>query len=222
MKKMIFFSAIMLLSLFALAQKKSESSIAFGIKGGVTFNKFSLSGNNTVGYTASSITSFYVGATVDIPVFSVLSVQPGLLFIGKGGNTQFPFVPPASINTKYSPFYLEIPVNLMAEFELGPGQIFMGAGPYLSFGIRGKIKETSVDQSGVFQTIKDTSMQFGSNTSNDLKRTDLGLGLLLGYQLDNGINIHGGYSFSLSNINPDASAPTLKNNVLSIGLGYSF
>ena len=223
MKKITLLNTLMLLCFFAFAQKENEPGIAFGIKAGATFSKFSLSNNSETHYTASSVTSFYVGGTVNIPLFSILSIQPGLLFVGKGSNTQLPFAPPASEDTKFSPFYLEIPVNLMTQFELGPGTFFMGGGPYFSFGVGGKIKKTFVDQSGASQIEKDASIQFGSEASNDLKKTDFGLNALLGYQLSNGVNIHGGYSFGLANIDPDDSAPpSLKNSVISIGLGYSF
>lgn len=225
MKKVILFSTTMLLSFFALAQKEKESnsSITLGVKGGLSFAKFSLSGNTASRYTISSLTSFYVGGVVDIPLFSVFSVQPGLLIIGKGSDNQLPFASPVSIDTKFSPFYLEIPINLMTKRELGPGTFFVGAGPYVSFGIGGKVKRTFTDLSGVAQVEKDTNIQFGSNTSNDLKRTDFGFNILLGYQLKNGANIHGGYSFSLTDIDPDnTSSTSFKNSVISIGLGYFF
>lgn len=216
----------MLLCFFAFAQKESkenEPSITFGIKAGATFSKFSLSNNSETHYTASSVTSFYVGGTVNIPLFSVLSIQPGLLFAGKGSNTQRPSAPPASEDTKFSPFYLEIPMNLMTQFELGLGTFFVGGGPYFSFSVGGKIKKTFVDQAGASEIDKDANIQFGSNASNDLKKTDFGLNALLGYQLSNGVNIHGSYSFGLANIDPDDSAPpSLKNSIISMGLGYSF
>lgn len=223
MKKITIFNTLMLLCLFAFAQKESEPGITFGIKAGATFSKFSLSNNSETHYTASSLTSFYAGGTVNIPLFSVLSIQPGLLLVGKGGNTQLPFIPPASIDTKFSPFYLEIPMNLMTQFELGPGTFFVGGGPYFSFGVGGKIKKTFVDQSGASEIEKDASIQFGSDASHDLNKTDFGLNVLLGYQLNNSVNIHGGYSFGLANIDPDdSSPPSLKNSVISMGLGYSF
>jgi len=224
MKKITIFNTLMLLCLFAFAQKESEPGITFGIKAGATFSKFSLSNNNSeTRYTASSLTSFYAGGTVNIPLFSVLSIQPGLLFVGKGSNTQLPFAPPTSINSQLSPFYLEIPMNLMTQFELGPSTFFVGGGPYFSFGLGGQIKKTFVDQAGASEIGKDASIQFGSDASHDLKKTDFGLNFLLGYQLSNGVNIHGGYSFGLANIDPDYSAPpSLKNSVIYIGLGYSF
>ena len=228
MKKMTILTTIMLFHCFAFAQKgskESKSSITFGtigIKGGLTFSKFSLSGNGAANYTTSSLTSFYIGGTINIPLLSVLYIQPGLLFVGKGGNYQLPFAPPTSINTEFSPSYLEIPMNLMTQYELGTGTLFAGGGPYFSFGMGGKVKKTFVDQLGVAQIDKDASIQFGSDISNDLKKIDFGLSFLLGYQLANSIHIHGGYSFGLTNINPDPSAPTLKNSIFSIGLGYSF
>lgn len=226
-KKALLCGIVGLMSFSVVAQSKqstsqTKSNVTFGVKAGATFSKFSLSGDNSVGYTSSSLPSFYVGGTVDIPLFGLLSVESGLSLIGKGSNIHFPSLPPASMDIKYSPIYLELPVNLVLKQKLGPGSIFIGAGPYLSFGLGGKIKVTTVDLQGILTVDKDGSLQFGSDTSKDIKSTDFGLNVLLGYQLKNGLNIHGGYGLGLTNINPEPTAPTSKNTVISVGLGYSF
>ncbi len=240
MKKTILLGAIALISLSTFAQDKSDNSrITYGVKAGVTFPTFSTSGDDFNGYSVKSITSFYVGGIVNIPVHSMLSVQPGLTLIGKGSkltsSTQLPAG--ADFYIQQTPLYLEVPVNLVASFEAGPGKVFVGAGPYLSFGIGGKIKAvTTLDGSvpaGAEGANFNKDLKFGTNSSStsasdskNLKSLDFGLNFLLGYQLTNGLSINGGYGLGLTNISPntdiEGNKASLKNSVISVGLGFAF
>lgn len=226
MKKTILLGAIALISLSTFAQDKSgDDGITYGVKAGVTFPTFSAS--DIGDHTVKSITSFYVGGVVNIPVHSMLSVQPGLTLIGKGGKLTSGTVGSSDF-LEFTPLYLEVPVNVVASFEAGPGKVFVGAGPYLSFGIGGKFKSEAT----VFgQTVSNSrDLKFGTNssteTSKDLKSLDFGLNFLLGYQLTNGLSINGGYGLGLTNMNPSAdiegNKTSLKNSVVSVGLGFAF
>lgn len=226
MKKTILLGAIALISLSTFAQDKSgDAGITYGVKAGVTFPTFSAS--DIGDQTAKSITSFYVGGVVNIPVHSMLSVQPGLTLIGKGGKLTSGTVGSSDF-FEYTPLYLEVPVNVVASFEAGPGKVFVGAGPYLSFGIGGKLKTEATVLGLTASDSKD--LKFGTNSSTDnskhLKSLDFGLNFLLGYQLTNGLSINGGYGLGLTNINPSAdiegNKASFKNSVVSVGLGFAF
>ncbi len=232
MKKTILLGAIALISFSAFAQDTSDDGITYGVKAGVTFP--TVSATDIVDVTVKSITSFYVGGVVNIPVHSMLSVQPGLTLIGKGGKLSgVDTSTGVDVNTsvELTPMYLEIPVNLIANFEAGPGKVFVGAGPYLSFGIGGKLKAESTAFGQPVSDSKD--IKFGTNStstsasdSKDLKSLDIGLNFLLGYQLTNGLSINGGYGLGLTNISPNTDLPnnkeSVKNSVISVGLGFTF
>ncbi len=216
MKKTILLSAIALISFSTFAQDKGskgsdDSRVRYGVKAGVTFADVTLS--SAPGVTTSSVTSFYVGGIVDIPVASVLSVQPGLMLVGKGAELSFPSI----YSQKQTPFYLEVPVNLVAKFEAGPGKIFVGAGPYVSLGVFGKNKITSSSLGN-----SNDNLKFGNGDDDDLRSIDFGLNFLLGYQLTNGLSVNGGYGLGLVNTQPSASSLTVKNSVFSVGLGFAF
>lgn len=226
MKKLLFLLTVLTgLNLGASAQ---NNQIKFGIKAGAVFSNIVSSGSEE---TADVNTSFYVGGIVDIPVSEIFSIQPGLSFIGKGakekensqitinGNTNS-----ASQGGKLNPFYLEIPVNFIANFQAGKGKFFVGAGPYYAFGITGKAKSTStvIVNGNITTTTEDKDIKFGNNADSNLKRGDFGINILAGYQLKSGLNIHAGYGLGLSNIVPDSFGFKAKNRVFSVGLGYSF
>ena len=231
MKKLVL-SLLTVAGLASAASAQTNDAIKIGVKAGVTFPTFSVSGTETQGESFKTNTSFYVGGTVNIPVSDILSVQPGLSLIGKGGKQEYS--ESGSINgmsysvtatAKRSLMYIELPVNLVANFAVGEGKIFVGAGPYYSMAISGKDKVTSAGTAGSSSQNQstETDVKFGSNSDSDVKRGDFGLNFLAGYQLSNGINIHAGYGLGLSNIsNEDSSKFKASNSVISVGLGFSF
>lgn len=96
------------------------------------------SGSTSVSFDAK--TSYYVGGTAEFVLSDVISIQPGLTFINKGtklasGDIDFEdddiaVTDEATLNFKY----LELPVNLLANFKLGnAGKVFLGAGPYFAY-----------------------------------------------------------------------------------------
>lgn len=214
MKKSTATLSLILFTFFSgFAQSKDaegDGSVAFGIKAGVTFPAFAISGATLEGVTSSSLTSYYAGVIVDIPIVNALSIQPGLSVIGKGTSLSSA----RGTTTKLTPLYLEIPINLIVGIPAGPGKFFLGAGPYWALGIVGNVKTTGKG---------DVDLKFGSGDTKNLKLTDYGLNFLLGYQLQNGLSINTGYGLGLTNIQPDAAIDkTYKSGVFSLGLGFIF
>lgn len=225
-KRGLLFGIVTIVSLSALAQgkagKAAKSDLALTIKAGGSFNNFGLSGENSLNYSSKSLNSFYVGATVDLDFGKAFSAQTGLSLVGKGSTISLPFTD-AFIDTKYTPLYLQLPFNLIVKSELGPGNIFLGAGPYVGMGIAGKLKRVTVNYPPGTNTVeRNGSIQFGSSSDKDLKTIDFGFNFLGGYRFDWGLDIHAGYGLGLTNINPDASQPKLSSRSFFIGLGYSF
>src|SRR3954471_16647606 len=120
--KKFFFSAgvVSLMSLGAMAQSKvSPNQGGFIIRGGVNFANISVTDNGRVD-KANNLTSFHAGIGVDVPVCDYFSLQPGLIFTGKGAKTQ---LGKESDNFYYkatsNPMYLEVPVNFVAKIPTG-------------------------------------------------------------------------------------------------------
>jgi hypothetical protein len=233
MKKLFLTLAILATSAVAFSQ---ISPVKVGIKAGVTFPAIS-SVSEAQAYDGppevdfKSITSFYIGGTIDLPVSSVFTIQPGLTLIGKGGKAQVynsNFEPGPGLivyqgSYKISTMYLEIPVNAVFNFELGSGKIFFGGGPYYGFALSGKISLDGITTNGTVksETSSERDAEFGDN--GDLKRGDFGLNFLAGYQLKNRVNFSAGYGLGLGNIDTEkASVSKRTNKVLSVGIGFSF
>ncbi|MGJ1410113.1 porin family protein [Sphingobacterium thalpophilum] len=186
----------------------AKAQTSYGVKAGVNFAKFKVSGGN-VTYTSDATTSFYVTGYADIPVAPSFSLQPGVSLQGKGGKAsagEFGLAEDAKDNL----MYIEVPVNLVYYIPTGDaGKVFFGAGPYAGFGIHAKTSQGNLSESGSF-------------SDAGLKTFDAGLNFLGGYKLTNGFLINAGYGLGLTNMYKDIEGATSKNRVFSVGVGYQF
>lgn len=183
----------------------AQAQTGWGLKAGLNFPKTSLSGGRG-SYDTKSSTNFYVTGYASIPTATNFAIQPGLSLQGKGGkieegNTEF----------KTNLMYLEVPVNAVYYIPAGyTGSVFIGAGPYLGLGLSGKEKVNG----------KSTDIDFGSK-DGELERFDWGFNFLLGYKLNNGFLINGGYGLGLGNLS-NVNGLKMKNKVFSLGVGFEF
>lgn len=194
---------------FSLAQ-----SINVGIKAGVNFSKLAASSGGLT-LTSSSTTGFHVGAVVDLG-FDNWSLQPGLLYSTKGGT----YGSAADGGTaKLTLNYVEVPVNLLYNIPLVVGKVFIGGGPYFGYGISGKGTTTGAFTSTGSGT-ETQNLTFGSGPG-DTKNPDYGVNFIGGFRFNTGLSFSVGYGLGLGNLSNDSSA-TIKNNVVSVSVGYFF
>lgn len=119
----------------------AQNSSVF-VKAGFNLANVSIKENGDID-DAKSLPSFHVGLHGDIPIVAnILSLQPGILFTGKGSKTQVGNTTDASYyRATTNPMYIEVPVNVVFKAPLGDGgKFFAGAGPYVAMGIAGRNK----------------------------------------------------------------------------------
>lgn len=119
----------------------AQNSSVF-IKAGYNMANISISDNGDVDENRM-LSSFHVGLQGDIAVIkNVLSIQPGLLFTGKGSKLQSG--QPGQngyFRSVVNPYYIEVPVNVVVKAPIGGGsKFFVGAGPYAAMGVGGNRK----------------------------------------------------------------------------------
>lgn len=207
MKKLLVVFVGMLVGTAAMAQ---TSPLGFGLKAGVNFPKYSLSGNDNT-YETSTSTNFHVTAFLDAPLGGrFLSVQPGISLQGKGAELDF-----GNAGTfTQSTMWLEIPVNLVAKVPVGSSSFFVGAGPYVGFGLSGKNKYDSE------WITAEEDFEFGKDGS--LRSTDFGVNFTAGFHMFQGFMIHAGYGLGLTDLAPENnSSSKLTNQVWSVGVGFA-
>ncbi len=196
------------------------SQMQFGVQAGVAISNvnrsvpglslpgFSIGSNHIVGPTA--------GATASLKIWKWLEFRPELNFIQRGSNISSSFVS-YTVEGKYTLNYLDIPLNVVYQHQLGPGKIFGGLGPEIAFGLSGKGKGDNNQNVKIKFDGKDEI----SSDFLHLKTTDLGLSFCLGYQLHNGLFLNGGYYLGLTDIDPNKDFDW-KNHGFSIKVGYMF
>lgn len=206
--------ATFVLSMQAVAQQ----DIRFGAVGGFNFSKASPGGG--AGKYFKMKPGIHLGVFGEKEIQENLSVQAGLTVSGKG----YVYKSDAT-HTRISLTYLEIPINAVYRFN----QLFVGAGPYLAYGISGKAKTKSIGLSGSTDIFDDYEgptggewathkLKMGGN--GDFKALDLGLNVLAGYQINSQVAANLGYGLGLANIS--ATGGRLKNRVLSLSVRYMF
>ncbi|MEO8886433.1 MAG: porin family protein [Mucilaginibacter sp.] len=225
MRKLILIIALLFTGKLLLAQ-----SVRFGIKGG--FNEAFIDGgplpDGTVGIFRPG---FHVGIFKDYALTNKWSIQPALLYIIKGykvtTDTQIPGPPPSGVQPlhedgKQTYQYLELPINILYNIKIKNTKIFVGGGPYMGylFTAVGQ-RNTSVNNGApVFTEIK---REVGG--SGTFKRIDLGVGMLIGVAIKNGLLLSYGFSNGFTNIIANQGTnptPMTKNRVMTFSLGYAF
>jgi hypothetical protein len=202
------------------------------IQGGINLANVSVTDNGNVD-EAKSLTSFQAGIVGDIPFAGFLSLQPGLIFTGKGAKTQSG--DPASANyykATTNPYYLELPVNLVLKAPLGGGnKFFFGAGPYVAMGIAGKNKVEGKTLGISYTTEKDIKF---SNDDPSTLNTEEGAGFGIMRRFDYGLNGTAGiegksitlgvnYGLGLAKLQSGSNSSSGNDNkhrVLSFTLGF--
>jgi hypothetical protein len=231
MKKTIIYLLIATISLYSTAQtkksKKQHSKITFGIQGGVNMNNIVGTGfPNGDKLDNDFILGFHGGVNVDIPLFSSIYLEPGLQFITKGTKKKG-----TNYTETYNISYVEMPLNFVFKPQAGKGHFLIGLGADVAYGISGKWKydEAGGTQNDVngkikFENSLSPSVLINPTTDKYVKPFDAAVGLLVGYQLGNGLffQINGQYGVMNSTPKLEINDPTIvQGNAKNIGFGLS-
>lgn len=205
------------------------------IRAGVNLANVSVTNNGKVD-NAKMLTSYQIGIIGDIKLVpKVLSLQPGLLFTGKGSKTSSGDPSSATYYRATSnPMYLELPVNVVFKAPIGTtSSFFAGAGPYVAMGVAGKVKREGKVLGTAFNSEKDIRFSNDDPTTTNyeegagygiLKRFDYGLNGTAGIEGKSvvlGVNYGLGLAKLQSGTNSSADNND-KHRVLSFTLGFKF
>lgn len=225
MKKMVLTAGVISAFAWSAAAQQTQVSMvrtdgtSVGIHAGV--NMFNINGKNAVGTELDNKlkTGFSAGVNVAIPLGSGFYVQPGVDFTQKGTETE------NDIKTTLN--YIDIPINFVYKPILGSGNLVLGFGPYLGFGVSGKVKNANGTTSDV--EFKDEYDPGLPGTTTQLRRSDAGANLLAGYEFSNKLSVNLKAQLGLKDINPDVpdnssvnDQTRFRNTGFGLSLGYRF
>ncbi len=221
MKKQIIALTIGFSLITILTQAQSKPSAAadkttFGIRAGVNFQN--ITGKDDAGNKLDNKlkAGFNVGVNAEIPIAPEFYIQPGVLFTTKGAKAK-------GSDAKINISYIEVPVNFLYKPELGDGHLLLGVGPYIAFGVGGKVKGGGIDQDIKFKNEVTPSEAMAAPY---LKRIDAGGNLLFGYELSNRFSAQLNAQLGLVKINPKITGVSdnskWHNTGFGVSVGYRF
>jgi hypothetical protein len=229
MKILTLSTALLLIGFVSTAQNTQ-------IRGGLNLANVSVTENGRVD-KANQLTSFQVGILTDIKLgSSMLSLQPGILYTGKGSKVQKGTAGQAGyFKQTFNPQYLEVPLNLLVKAPIGSSsRFFVGAGPYVAMGIGGKTKtEGTRALTGDYSFERDITFSNDDPTTFDQEEgTGLGVIRRFDYGLNGTAGIEGksvvlgvNYGMGLAKLQSGTNNNADNNNkhrVLSLSLGFKF
>lgn len=208
----------------AILVSASVSGQSFGVKAGVNFSNmvakdndrtYSDNYNNSIGY--------HLGVTVESPITDLVSVESGLFYTTKGYNTTATATI-LGVTTKtdfrYDVNYIEIPVLAKVNYDVGGAVIFATAGPYLGYGLNGKLKSDITI--GSTTTTSTVDLEWGDTDDDDSKRVDYGLSVGAGVKV-NSVVVGVNYGMGLANLAPVSdNGYRVNNRVIGISVGFAF
>ncbi|MFZ4547032.1 MAG: outer membrane beta-barrel protein [Bacteroidales bacterium] len=222
--KLISIAMILMLSgSLAMAQGYDKVKTSFGLIGGINFQN--LTGKDASGDKLANdlILGYHAGVNIQIPLAPQFYFQPGLLFSTKGAKNSY-----SSITSTTKLSYIEMPLNLVYKAMLGNGYFMLGFGPYIGYGIGGKV----TTKGGDLELETDVEFKNVVETSDPLLTTyykafDVGGNIFAGYQMANGIFGQFNTQLGLIAINPEDKRVTsddssVKNTGFGVSVGFRF
>lgn len=229
MKKKIAIFSLALIGL-VISSVHAQKSLAI-LKGGLNLANVSINDDGGID-EAKTLTSFQVGIIGDLKLLPFLSLQPGLIFTGKGTKTQSGDEDDATwYRATSNPYYLEVPVNLVFKTPTGPVKFFAGAGPYIAMGIAGKNKVKGSFLGSDFRSESKIEWSDDDPTTFDyeegdgfgiMKRFDYGLNGLFGIETKN-LLVSANFGVGLAKLQSGSDSDNNNKNkhrVLSFTLGF--
>ena len=203
------------LPLFAQEMTVTANKTTFGIRAGVNFQN--INGKDASGNELENgiTTGFHAGVNAEIPVGTGSYFQPGIMYTMKGAEVE-------GTDNKVKLSYIEVPLNFVYKPILGTGNMVLGFGPYVAYGIGG-----NTDFNGVETDVEFTDTYDPSISAAQFKRFDAGGNFLAGYEFANKLSFQLNAQLGLVNINPEISGSSndktkYKNTGFGVSLGYRF
>lgn len=182
---------ILLLALFVVGASASAFSQAQFSLGVKGGLNFANLDVSSLSGTYNNRTGYHLGA-FGLFKFSKIGIQPEIIFSEQGSEVKDPQL--GSFESNFS--YVNIPIILKLYTVAG---INLQAGPQFGFLTSAKLGDESI--------------------KDEIKGSDVSLGLGVGWDLPFGLTIDGRYNLGLSDVSDD-SASEIKNQVWQVSVGY--
>ncbi len=183
-QKMLAIASLMMCSaMVSYGQSAPKASLI--VKGGLNLSNITISKNGDIDEN-KTLPSFHAGLVADLPIGRFFSIQPGVLFTGKGAKLESGSTSGSNwYRSTTRPYYVEVPVTAVVKLPLGDqSSFFFGAGPYLGIGVGGKNRVEG--QVGGVSFSRSNKIQFSND--DPFTSTEEGAGYNIMRRFDYGLN----------------------------------
>lgn len=191
--------------IFSSQLSAQDNPVSVGFKAGTSLSNYRLKGNMK-GFDSKMKIGGSVGGFIKYDVNQNFALQSGIDVYYRTSKLESAT---DKTSSKIKSFGVELPVYGILQGELGGGKAFIGAGPYVGYGI-------STKSNGV-NLFKNNSEAGKPN----MNRFDYGLGAIIGYDFDKNWQINANYQFGLADLHKGKGG-SMKSHGASIGLAYKF
>jgi len=208
----------------------ASAQVKFGVKGGVNFATFTGAGADLI--DAKMKVGFNVGGFAEIKFNDKFALQPELLYSlqgAKGVSTDSNGLLNSSEDVKQNLSYLNVPV--MVKFY-PIKSLYVEAGPQVGFLVSAKEKTdgTEIDFNEVSGNEELVNVSTNEDVKDFYKSIDFDFNIGAGYEFTENLFAGVRYSIGLTDVSDvpttisffGVSGFEMKNNVLSLSLGYKF
>ncbi|WP_433900605.1 porin family protein [Sphingobacterium puteale] len=190
---------------FSARLSAQDNPVSIGFKAGTSVSNYRLSGN-LKGLKSKMGVGGSVGGFIKYDINQNFALQSGLDIYYR---TSKLVTIADNTSNKIKSLGVEMPLYGVVQGAVGSGKAFIGAGPYVGYGIITKANGVSL---------------FKNNNIADnpvMKRLDYGVGGIIGYDFGRYWQVNATYQFGLADLHKPKSG-AMKNQGASIGLAYKF
>lgn len=218
MKKTLVLSVLVLgLGLMQMTACPKGRRVSFGVKAEANMSNFVHDWwrwSNESGFGAS------FGGFMKYDINRNFAIQPEILFHFK--NSTFGSLIGSTTNFSYSG--IEIPIYVLRQWRTNNGKFYIGLAPYVSLGLRAMERHYNIVFGGGYT---ERNPFEASDRNSRLRRFDFGLGAMIGYEINQRVQINATYKIGLLNTwvwEPQDAAVSSgwRWQTFSLGLGYRF
>ena len=186
--------------------KLSAQNLSLGVKAEANMSNFILSDLEPL--ESKMKVGAGIGGFLKIDFGEYFALQPELLV-----NMKNSIMEQNGIENKCMFWSIEIPLYAMGQMTLDNGErAYIGIGPYGSIGLSAKNRETDLN----------LYKEDGENGAF-MQRGDVGVGVLVGYEFDFGMQINASYKYGLLNaLDAGQDDANMYNQTVSLGIAYRF
>ena len=211
-----------------------QAQTIVGIRAGVNFSSVSFVDDAGERQPTEMIPRVQAGLTVDIPLAMGLYLQPAAMYVGKGFKQNGGGLADADKEFQAAAAYVEVPLHLLYKLWTGAGNLLVGAGPYVGYGLGGKWEaEGQVAVGDIILTESRGDVIFRNDVADGEfgnylygKPWDYGANVIVGYQFTPRFTLQFHGQFGVANLTPDVDSKnpggSMRNKGYGISIGYGF